>query len=120
MQEKAKIFEEGMSYKEWLKISLEREKREKKKNLENDIKEEYKKKALEEQKFYEREAKNYIERKKLKERLSKLNSRRPLQSSEERTYSYSPLLLAYSPNKYNKYTDQSVSRNSKFLPYEDD
>ena len=96
--------QEGVSYKQWLKKSLAREKNEKRKRKENELNEEEKKREQTIQKTYEKQARRFLERKKRVERLSRLNFRKNI---EQRQSSHSPLLLAYSPNKYPRYSDYS-------------
>ena len=104
----------GLSYKQWLKISLAKEKdMRKKQRIEEELLE-YKRSEVEEQKKYEKQAMRYIEKKKINERLSRLSIRKPAQSSEDRYHTHSPLLLAYSPNKHNKMHEQSLIQQSKF------
>jgi hypothetical protein len=105
--EKEKHIQEGTSYRQWLKISLQKEKEFKKYKKIMQEKEDLEKHVLEEQRSYERRAKRYIEKKEIRERLSKLNVKKPPQTSADRR-STSPLLLAYSPNKYNKIQDYSI------------
>lgn len=101
---KLKQQQEGVSYKQWLKQSLAREKGEKRRRRENESNEEEKKREQAIQKTYEKQARRFLERKKRVERLSRLNFRKNI---EQRQSSHSPLLLAYSPNKYPRYTDYS-------------
>ena len=89
--------QDGVSYKQWLKQSLLREKSEKRKKREIEVIKEEKMKEIEVQKEIEKEAKKLVERKKRNERLSRLNFRK---QDEHRETTQSPLLLAYSPNKY--------------------
>lgn len=92
--------QDGVSYKQWLKQSLAREKEEKRKRKENEMNEEEKKRDQAIQKEYEKQTRRFLERKKRVERLSRLNFRKHI---EQRQSSHSPLLLAYSPNKYSYY-----------------
>jgi hypothetical protein len=114
LAEKIKHQQNGMSYKDWLKISLAREKHDKKKLKVCEEHEKLKHQEEEEQKSYEKQARKYMERQSRMERLSKLSAKRRFDQSEERQMVQSPLLLAYSPNKFNKIQDQSFSKNSKY------
>jgi hypothetical protein len=96
---KLKLQQDGVSYKQWLKVSLAREKSEKRKRRAEETFQEEKKKEIEVQKNYEKHVKKLNEKKKRSERLSRLNFRK---QEEQREASHSPLLLAYSPNKYSK------------------
>lgn len=111
----------GMSYKEWLKISLAKERSEKKRRRVKEERDKINYIEKEEQKSCEKETRKSLERKQRLERLSKLSIKRPSQNSDERPISHSPLLLAYSPNKYNKCQNSIYSRNSKFStsPFDD-
>ncbi|OMJ86911.1 hypothetical protein SteCoe_11462 [Stentor coeruleus] len=112
----------GMSYKEWLKISLAKERSEKKHRRVKEERDKIDCIEKEKQKCYEKETRKSLERKQRLERLSKLSIKRSTQqNSDERPISHSPLLLAYSPNKYNKCQNSIYSKNSKFStsPFDD-
>lgn len=111
----------GLSYKQWLHLSLAKEKEQRHRKRAAEEMQGYHQQELEMQKSYEKQAQKYLEKKEQHKRLSRLKVKRPMQSSFERYSTHSPLLLAYSPNKNCKVHDQSLSNQSKLssLAYED-